>query len=112
MSATCRSRPFGGRKSMKNQIVEVPRDVRELVEKTVDQTEKAFSFFFQQASLALPSGDLAVSFAQQNVVTALEYARKLAAAQDMQEVVALQADFLRTQIEHASKFMREFTPKA
>ncbi|MCK1545786.1 phasin family protein [Bradyrhizobium sp. 179] len=97
---------------MKNQMVEVPREVRGLVEKTIDQTEKAFSFFFQQASLALPlSGDLALSFAQQNVATALEYARKLSAAQDMQEVVALQADFLRTQIEHASKFMREFTPK-
>ncbi|MGY3428487.1 hypothetical protein ACVWZW_008991 [Bradyrhizobium sp. F1.13.4] len=34
---------------MKNQIVDVPSDVRELVQKTIDQTEKAFSFFFQQA---------------------------------------------------------------
>lgn len=98
---------------MKNQPVEVPRDVRELVERTIDQTEKAFSFFFQQANMALPpSGDLALNFAQQNVATSLEYARKLAAAQNLQEVVSLQADYLRTQIEHASQFMREFTPKS
>ncbi|MET4273800.1 MULTISPECIES: phasin family protein [unclassified Bradyrhizobium] len=93
---------------MKNQIVDVPSDVRELVQKTIDQTEKAFSFFFQQAKLP---GDLALSFAQQNVTTALEYARKLAAAQNLQEVVALQSEYLRRQIENASEFMREFMPK-
>ena len=94
---------------MRHQSVDVPRDVRELVEKTIDQTENAFSIFFQQAKL--PS-DLAMNFAQQNVATSLEYARKLAAAQDLQEVVSLQAEYLRAQIEHASQFMREFTPKA
>ena len=93
---------------MKNQIVDVPSDVRELVERTIDQTEKAFSLFFQQAKLP---GDLALTFAQQNIATALEYARKLAAAQNVQEVVALQSEYLRTQIENASAFMREFTPK-
>ncbi|MCS3758661.1 phasin family protein [Bradyrhizobium centrosematis] len=40
------------------------------------------------------------------------YARKLSAAQNLQEVVSLQAEYLRAQIEHASQFMREFTPKA
>ena len=93
---------------MRNQTLDVPRDVRKLVEKTIDQTEKAFSFFFQEAKLP---DNLALNFAQQNVATSLEYARKLAAAQNLQEVVSLQAEYLRTQIEHASQFMREFTPK-
>ena len=93
---------------MKNQIVDVPSDVRELVEKMLDQTERAFSLFFQQAKLP---GDLALSFAQRNVATALDYSRKLAAAQNLQEVVGLHSEYLRTQIEHASEFMREFTPK-
>lgn len=87
----------------------MPRDVRKLVDKTIDQTEKAFSIFFQQAKLP---GDLALNFAQQNVATSLEYARKLATAQDLQEVISLQAEYLRAQIEHASQFMREFSPKA
>ncbi|MBJ7403318.1 MAG: phasin family protein [Bradyrhizobium sp.] len=94
---------------MRNQLVDVPREVRELVQKTIDQTEKAFSIFFQQAKLP---GDLAFNFAQQNVATSLEYARKLAAAQNFQEVVSLQAEYLRAQIEHASQFMREFSPKS
>jgi hypothetical protein len=89
-------------------ILDVPSDVRELVEKTIDQTERAFSFFFQQAKLP---GDVALSFAQQNVTTELEYARKLAAAQNVREVVALQSEYLRTRIENASAFMREFSPK-
>ncbi|WP_271541337.1 hypothetical protein [Bradyrhizobium sp. CCBAU 45321] len=45
---------------MRNQSVDVPRDVRELVEKTIDQTERAFSFFFEQAKLP---GNLALNFA-------------------------------------------------
>jgi hypothetical protein len=39
---------------MKNQAVEVPSDVRQLAEKTIDQTEKAFSFFFQPAKMPFP----------------------------------------------------------
>jgi len=46
------------------------------------------------------------------VATSFEDARKLAALKNLQEVVALQAEYPRTQIEHASQFMSEFTPKA
>ena len=42
-----------------------------------------------------------------DAATALDYSRKLAAAQNRQEVVALHSKYLRMQIEHAS----EFTPK-
>jgi hypothetical protein len=35
----------------------------------------------------------------------------LAGAKDLQETIPLQAAFLRMQIEHASEFMREVTPK-
>ncbi|WFU37878.1 phasin family protein [Bradyrhizobium sp. CB82] len=97
---------------MKNQALEVPSDVRELVERTIDQTEKAFSFFFQAAQMPFPPpGDLALDLAQRNVATSLEYARKLACAKNLQEVIALQAEYLRLQIEHASEFMRELAPK-
>ncbi|MCK1409522.1 phasin family protein [Bradyrhizobium sp. 76] len=88
--------------------MDVPPDVRELVEKTIDQTERHSRSFFEHAKLP---GDLALNFAQQNVATSLEYARQLAAAKSLQEVVSLQAEYLRNQIEHASQFMREFTPK-
>jgi hypothetical protein len=97
---------------MKNQSLDVPTDIRQLAEKTIDQAERAFSYFFQAAKLPFPPpGDVAIELAQRNIATSFEYARKFARAKDMQETIALQAEFLRIQIEHASEFMREITPK-
>lgn len=97
---------------MKDQILEVPADVRELLGKTIDQTERAFGFFFQAAKVPLPQpGDLALDLANRNMAAAFEFARKLAVAKNLQDVVSLQAEYLRIQIEHASEFMRELTPK-
>jgi hypothetical protein len=97
---------------MKDQMLEVPAEVRELVEKTINQTERAFGFFFQAAKVPLPPpGDLALDLAQRNVTAAFEFARKLAAAKNLQDVISLQGEYLRIQIEQASEFMRELTPK-
>ncbi|TMJ55940.1 MAG: phasin [Alphaproteobacteria bacterium] len=88
--------------------LDVPADIRELVDKTIDQTEKAFSFFFNAANASMVSdaAKTVLSVAQQNVKAAFDHARKLANAQDLQETMALQAEFLRTQIEIAGEFMR------
>ena len=88
--------------------LEVSADIRELVGKTIDQTEKAFSFFFDAANASMVSdaARTALSLAQQNVKAAFDHARKLANAKDLHETMALQAEFLRTQIEIAGEFMR------
>src|SRR5689334_22267001 len=97
---------------MKNTTLEITADIRELVGKNIDQTERAFGYFFRAAKAPLPStGELALDIAHRNVTLALEFARKLANANDMQEVIALQAEYLRTQVEQASQFMRELTPR-
>jgi hypothetical protein len=97
---------------MKDQSLEIPADVRELVENTVYQVEKAFIYFFQAAKVPYPSpGDMAINLAERNMTVAFEFARKLARAKDLQETIALQAEFMRTQVELASEFMRELTPK-
>lgn len=97
---------------MAEQKLEVPPDIRELVEKTIDQTEKAFSFFFNAATATMPSPDKsALALAERNINAAFDYARKLANARDVQEVMTLQADFLRAQIEITGEFMRAWPTK-
>jgi hypothetical protein len=58
-----------------------------------------------------PPGDIAIKLAERNMSMAFEFARKLARAKELQETIALQAEFMRTQVELASQFMRELTPK-
>ncbi|MCG2645796.1 MULTISPECIES: phasin family protein [Bradyrhizobium] len=95
---------------MHKQSLEIPSEIRDLVEKSLDQTEKAFEFFFQAAKPA--AVDLRLAIAQQNIKTAFEYARKLSRAETLAETIALQAEFFRVQIASASEFMRDVRPKS
>ena len=65
--------------------LEVPAELRDLAEKTIDQAEKAFGMFFDAAnksvaSMPSPGTDMsrqALSFTERNMKTAFEHARKL-----------------------------------
>jgi phasin len=73
--------------------LEVPAELRELAEKTIDQAEKAFEMFFDaagksMASVPTPGTEIsrqALSFTEQNMKAAFEHARKLVHATDPQE---------------------------
>ena len=92
---------------MPDSKLEVPAEIRELVEKTIEQSDKAFALFFGAAFAgAPPSGRSALGLAERNFKATLEHARQLARAEDIQQAVSLQADFLRTQIANAGEFMR------
>ena len=92
---------------MPDSKLEVPTEIRELVEKTIEQSERAFALFFGAASAGLaPPGRSALTLAERNFKAALEHARRLARAEEVQQAVALQADFLRAQIANAGDFMR------
>src|SRR5437764_629829 len=53
---------------MKDQRLEIPTDVRELVERTVYQVEKAFTYFFQAAKVPYPPpGEMAIKLAERNI---------------------------------------------
>lgn len=101
------------RTGLKNQIVEVLRDVRELVEKTIGQTEKG-------VFLLLPTGQFGTSAIRRprsKLRTTEHGARFRICAQACLGTGHARGRrasgrFLRTQIEHASKFMHEFTPKS
>src|ERR1051326_1838690 len=97
--------------------LEVPAELRELAEKTIDQAEKAFGMFFDAASKSMTSvpgagSDIskqALTFTEQNMKAAFEHARKLVHATDLQEAMRIQSEFLRSQFTSAGEHMREIT---
>lgn len=105
---------------MADPKLEVPAELRELAEKTIEQAEKAFGLFFDAASKSLgaipgPANDMskqALSFTEQNMKTAFEHARKLVHATDLQEAMRIQSEFLRSQFTNAGEHMRQITGQA
>src|SRR5258708_39985340 len=73
--------------------LEVPAELRDLAEKTIDQAEKAFGMFFDAANKSVtavssPGTEIskqALTFTEQNMKAAFEHARKLVHATDLQE---------------------------
>jgi len=100
---------------------EVPAQVREFMEKSVDQARSAFETFAGAAQKAvssvegiLPSGAKEVSgkvFAQSqaNIEATFDFAKKLAQAKDAQEFVQLHSDFAKAQIETVQKQANELS---
>jgi phasin len=93
---------------------EIPPEMRDFAEKSVDQARKAFDGFMDAAyraagtlekgsdvatSGALEMGRKAMGYAEQNVASALDFAGRLVNARSPDEILALQAEFLRRQIE-------------
>jgi phasin len=97
--------------------IEVPAELRDLAEKTIDQAEKAFGMFFDAAGKSMTSmpgagteiSKQALSFTEQNMKAAFEHARKLVHATDLQEAMRIQSEFLRSQFTNAGEHMRQIT---
>ena len=102
---------------MSEPKLEVPAELRELAEKTIQQAEKAFGMFFDAASKSItsvpgPGADIskqALSFTEQNMRAAFEHARKLVHATDFQEAMRIQSEFLRSQFTNAGEHMRQIS---
>ena len=95
--------------------LEVPTELRDLAEKTIDQAEKAFGMFFDAAnksvaSIPSPGTEIskqALSFTEQNMKAAFDHARKLVHATDLQQAMQIQSEFLRSQFTNAGEHMRK-----
>src|SRR6476661_10186080 len=111
------SRPKPEDGGMIEPKLEVPAELRELAEKTIEQAEKAFGMFFEAASKSMKSvpgadSDIskqALTFTEQNMKAAFEHARKLVHATDLQEAMRIQSEFLRSQFTSAGEHMRNIT---
>ena len=100
-------------------MMQVPNAVRELAEKSVEQAEKAFKAFMSAASKSVamvpsPATEMSkntMTLAEKNMKAAFDHARKLIHAKDVQEVMQLQADFLKTQFAAAGEQMKELSTR-
>lgn len=97
--------------------MEVPLQVREFAEKSVNQAERAVSSFMESASKSIalvptPMNDIAkqaLAIAEANLKACFEHARKLMQAKDISEVMHLQSDFLRSQFGVATEQFKQMT---
>jgi phasin len=98
----------------KSAPYDIPPEMREFAEKSVDQARKAFDGFMEAAHKAAGTiegsteimqgnakdlGRKAMSYAEQNVAAALDFAQRLVNARDPQEIVRLQAEFVKAQVQ-------------
>lgn len=98
-------------------MMEVPPQVRELAEKSVDQAEKAISSFVQSASQSVsmipgPMTEIAkqaLTITEANLKATFDHARKLVQAKDINEVMHLQSEFLRSQFASATDQFKQMT---
>ena len=94
---------------------EVPTEMRDFAERSVEQARKAFEGFVNVAQKAVVAAENATGvansdtkgagakmfgFAEQNVNAAFDFAQKLAQAKDPQEAFAIQSEFLRSQMQN------------
>ena len=95
--------------------LEVPAQIKEVAEKTIDQAERGFRAFIEAANKSVsmipnPTTDMslkALSLTEQNMKAAFDHAKKLLQAKDLQEAMRLQAEFLKAQYETATEQLKE-----
>jgi phasin len=101
---------------------EVPPELRTFAERSVEQARQAFDGFISAAHHAMSAfegqaetarkgardvTEKAMTFAERNVASAFAFAHELVRARDLQEVLRLQADYIRHQMEALTEQARE-----
>ena len=104
---------------------EVPADMRKFAEQSVEQARQAFDRFVSAAheaiadfedraqaarSGAMDVGGRAMSFAERNMAASFDFAQKLVKARDVEEVVRLQTEYVKTQVQVLIRVLCEDLP--
>jgi phasin len=106
---------------------EIPIEVRQLAEKSVGEAKRAFDVFvlaaqkatnsLEMQATAAQSGSKEVhskvrTFAERNVASCFEFADKFVHAKNVQEVMQLQAELVKTQLQAISEQTTELADAA
>ncbi len=96
----------------------VPSDMRALAEQSVEQAKAAFNTFINAAQEAVTRlegqakaaqagahdvGGKAMTYAEHNVAAAFDFAQKVVRANDAQELLRLQTEFVQSQMQALSE---------
>jgi phasin len=101
---------------------QIPPEMRALAEKSVEQAKQAVEGFIsaaQRTASALEGqaetarkgakdvGEKAMGFAEQNIASSFDFAQKLVRAKDVQEMLELQAAYIRSQMQVLAEQAKE-----
>ena len=93
---------------------EVPDEMRKFAEQSVEQARKAFEAVISTAQQTMSTlegraavaqagakdvGDKAMAFAESNVAASFEFAQQLVRARTLEEMMRLQADYMKAQMQ-------------
>lgn len=110
-----------------NSNFEIPAEMRAFAQKSVEQAKLAFDSFIAATQHAVSTAEnhaatartgakeaseLAMQFAERNMKASFEYAQKLLRAKDPQEVAALHAEYVKSQIATLSDQAKELSKQA
>ncbi len=88
-----------------NTGFEIPTDMRKIGEQSMDQVRNAINGYFQFLQRAVPENVLGgtelsnkvLGFAERNVANAIDFGQRLMQVRDVQALMQLQMDFIRSQ---------------
>jgi phasin len=107
---------------MQSTRIDIPEQMRALAERSVEEAKKAFEQFVEAtqnavaaaegsaATAAEGAGDIgreALAHAEQNMAASFDFARRLVQARTVEEIAALQQEFVQRQTEAVAKQSRE-----
>ncbi|AXS39366.1 phasin [Breoghania sp. L-A4] len=106
---------------------EIPEQMRDFADKSVDQARKAFDSFIEASQKAVSTMDgstnavqsgardmnkKALDYAEEHIGAAFALAQNIVRANDVQEIMKLQSEFLKSQMEILGEQAREFSETA
>jgi phasin len=101
---------------------QIPPEMRALAEKSVAQAKQAVEGFISAAQHTVSAlegqaetarkgakdvGEKAMGFAEQNITSSFDFAQKLLRAKDVQEMLELQASYIKTQMQVMAEQAKE-----
>ena len=107
---------------MNQKPYEVPTEMREFAEKSVEQARKAVEGFMGAAHKSVTAaedathtaqasardfGSKTLGYAEANIAAAFDLAQKLVRAKDLQEAMSIQAEFARAQMANLQEQAKE-----
>ena len=106
-----------------NQNYEIPAEMRDFAEKSVEQARKAIDGSMSAAQKTVDTFEGSANtvqasakdatrktftYAEQNLTAAFDLAQRMVRAKDVQEAMQIQAEFVRSQFEAMQTQMKEF----
>lgn len=107
-------------KTMTEPKLEVPAELRQLAERTIEQAEQAFGLLFDAARRSIPASTTTtaeltkqvLAFSEESLKTSFEHARKVASTANVQDVATAQSELVKRQIAGAEHHIRELARAA